>query len=298
MVSMAKFSFILCLSALFFYLFANPALKRYHSNDVIIKESSYSPPEGHLFPAITICPGWKNRSDAVRETLDFECHLHETSEDFQKCVERKTYTFNETIRAVVLGTELQWDIRENLTVISSMTDTSFGICFTLKYPNPLKTNYEFDSVILALNPTLDHQVFFHDPKFFLLTQNLKVSPYARKQWKKESNGYDFDNYPLSVKKRININRPGQTCVEDNTYNFGKCISDTVMTRVGCKFPWNKDEENFPPCDNEWKIKRVERLFFDISIMEQKEIVRNTSCNIPCLYFEYSIISDKNRLEDG
>ena len=164
---------------------------------------------------------------------------------------------------------------------------------TIRYPHPIKTDWEHYNIIIHLNSSLEYEAFFHDPNFFLLSGNLRSVPHARikKERKMLHNRRELDYFPIIVTQRVNINRPGKSCVEDVNYSFENCISNRVMNSIGCKYPWNNQERNFHACKTAQKIFDLEQLFFEIGKMEQRDIVLKTGCNIPCRFYEYSILSD-------
>ena len=101
-----------------------------------------------------------------------------------------------------------------------MTITYFGNCFMLRYTQPFSADFEVHSLLLGFHQDLIYDVFFHDPNFFLLTNNLKAIPQVRiRKANISQTDRQFDFYPLVVTERRNLNRPEKPCVEDPAYDF-------------------------------------------------------------------------------
>ena len=51
-----------------------------------------------------------------------------------------------------------------------------GQCHTFQNPNILQADAVMDGQLFAINPNLTYRVIFHDPKYFLITENPTVFP--------------------------------------------------------------------------------------------------------------------------
>ena len=101
----------------------------------------------------------------------------------------------------------------------------------------------------------------------------------------------FDFYPLVVTERRNLNRPESPCVEDDDYDFLSCVTRSVVDKGGCRYPWDNNNSSAPVCTTIEKILETERLFFNISKLERKDVVNMTGCKVPCTYREYTVLND-------
>ena len=305
LLALARFSFVVVLAVLFFNFFGYPALVRYLEKAVLIKVSTISPPaerEGLLPPAITFCPmtparpypmGWKNSSsDDLTHVIDANCENLVDHKDVLKCIQEKTYQLNETLLDAFDGMKDPKTLL-NLTYWTSyMTVTVFGNCYTLKYQQYFSADFELHSIWLYFHPDLVYDVYFHDPNYFLITNNLAFPQARIRKTRNTQTDLDFDFLPIVVTERRNINRPEQPCEEDLDYDFMSCVMNSVVAKVGCRFPWDETSHHkFPVCESLEKIRDQEEQFFTIGKLEKKDVVTTSGCQAPCRFLEYKILND-------
>ena len=127
--------------------------------------------------------------------------------DINHCYDDNTYNLNETILDAfhdlikwndLLGNTSNWIVNKG--------NVYKGQCHTFQYQNTLQANGITDGLAFAINPNLSYRygnwklskyihpyrVVFHDPKFFLPSENPMVIPRLKIQfqvWKK-----DFENW--------------------------------------------------------------------------------------------------------
>ena len=102
----------------------------------------------------------------------------------------------------------------------------------------------------------------------------------------------YDYYPLIITERKYINRPGKPCVEDTEYVFMECVIESIVARVGCRYPWTTDHTTFPVCTTLQKIRELEEEFYTIQRSETRVVIEKTGCHVPCRHREYKIFSDE------
>ena len=304
---LGRFIFTAVLTGLFLNFFGYPALIKYLEKSVLIKVSTISAAEsGIQRPAITFCPmtpslslfsGWKNSIGEWHNVLKLNCGHYNDSRSILDCVEKKTFQLNETLlENSALG---MLEDRKLLSNDSSwtrfLTNIPYGNCFTLEHPMNLTANFERSSIWLHFNENLIYNVYFHDPNFFLLTNNLKVIPQSKVRKEKEfGRKRQFDIYPLVVTEHRNINRPKAPCEEKTDYNFMSCITEKLVADVGCRYPWDMKMDNqrgTPICQTIEKMSALEEKFTEIGVIEQKYVIAKTGCLVPCRYRKYKIYSE-------
>ena len=104
---LAKLVFLLLLASACFIFFGLPLFKKFFAKEVIVVESL----EKRDFlksPTITVCPdlAWINSSKNEFVPVGYfkeQCPTAKTAEEFENCVENKTYDLSETIEATSHG---------------------------------------------------------------------------------------------------------------------------------------------------------------------------------------------------
>ena len=91
-------------------------------------------------------------------------------------------------------------------------------------------------------------------------------------------------YYISVTEHHLLNRPEQPCEVKEDYDFLECVKSSQAKSVGCRPPWDIwSPESIPLCQTVVQLQQHERLdWLDINY-EQKMIINNTGCLVPCKY---------------
>ena len=279
----ARIAFVGLLLSFFFTFFGIPALQRYLENGVLLKVSTMSNPSGGLLPpTITICPftpnrayegGWKNYSGEYTNVLRAECDKLDDHQDVLNCVENKTYNFTETVKNAFVGVVDTKNLMDSSYWSKYMAVTAYGTCHVLKYEQPFVTDFEKSSLFLFLNPDLEYNIYYHDPKYFFTTHNLLTIPQIMIRKPRANARMDF--YPLVITERKNINRPKKPCVEDVKYDFSECLIENVAAKVGCRYPWDqRPHSKVPVCTTLDKIEEQEFVFSKLAPSERKDLIKN------------------------
>ena len=299
------------LVVVFLYFFGYPALMKYSEKSVLIKVSAItSLDSGIPPPSITFCPltptiplatGWKNSTGDFHHVLQSECGLNKSSDQILNCVNKKTYSLNEALLDAKVGMYGIKSLMNSSYWTTYLTVLGFGNCFMLKYEDNFTTDWETNTINLSFNKDLMYDIFFHDPKFFMITANLKINPAARFRKAFLPNvTKQFDVYPIVVTEHRRINRAEAPCVEDKDYKLESCVEKSLVEKLGCRYPWDRKNRRYVPvCDTVEKILDLEAKFYSIGKDERKNVVAKTGCLAPCRYREYKILSDIMKgLADG
>ena len=191
---------------------------------------------------------------------------------------------------------------------SKMATVYYGMCHTFLYPDKLEADMINDGLLFFLEPTINYRIIFHDPKFYHMVSNTFTFPRIWLEYKVDLNMKSdyFDWYYISVTEHHLLNRPEQPCEEKEDYDFLKCVKTSQAESVGCRPPWDIwSPHTIPLCQTVVQLQQHERLdWLDINY-EQKMIINNTGCLVPCKYkvsniqkyLEISIYTEKGRLLD-
>ena len=303
LAGLARLTFTAFLAGLFLFLFGYPAFFRYLEKAVFIKVSTISPSEdGILPPAITFCPltpsptfnsGWKNSSNEFRHVLRVHCGQHNDSRSIRECVEKNTYSLNETLLGATIGIFNTKNLKNPTLWTRYLANPASGNCFMLQYPEHFTTNFEKHSIWLYFDENLIYDVYFHDPNFFFTTGNSDALPLTNLvKLRNIAIKREFDFYPLIATERRNLNRPQAPCEEKDDYNFISCINEKLVAQVGCRYPWDtNNNSNFPVCETIEQLTDLEDKFYWLGTYERKDLVAKSGCLTPCRYTKYEISSD-------
>ena len=169
------------------------------------------------------------------------CENANGANDFSDCVANKTFGFDEVIIFAQQGIEDVSAIKlsdPNLWT-SDMTLTTGGRCYTLKYDQELKVDFQTDSIVINLVVN-DYYVFLHNPDFLIVTLNplaipLQFMPVTPKDLTNTSSL----GLTLQVVQRQNLDRPEARCNSSPDYNFTACVKKGLARIVNCTLPWNE-----------------------------------------------------------
>ena len=96
-------------------------------------------------------------------------------------------------------------------------------------------------------------------------------------------GY-YESYDITVTQKQLINRPEQPCEEAEDYDFLRCVKTSQARRLGCRPPWDSwSPATIPFCQTVEQLEQHEELDMRFGFSEQKIIVAETGCQVPCQY---------------
>ena len=168
-----------------------------------------------------------------------------------------------------------------------MAVIGYGLCHTFTY-NTAESSRSF-----LLDPTLNYRIYIHDTKFYHLILR-SLFPQILLQYKAGKNieAGTYDLYEISVTQHHLLNRPEQPCEEEEDYDFLQCVKTSQARRVGCRPPWDSwSPHTIPLCQTVDQLQHHERLDWADVNLEQKMIVNNTGCQLPCHYREYQVAGE-------
>ena len=253
-------------------------------------------------PAVTICvdqsKSWKNQNTStditsVKTILKSICNPSYTAKDVANCMADNSYNSSEIIENVLLS---MIDIENDKLWTSDIS--IYGQCHTLQNHGKVGVNIKTEAIHIIMNHSLPYRLTLHDLKFFFHTMNPLVIPQIEKLLKIPKSSEDkplnsiYWQY-ISATKHISINRPDAPCEEGEDYSFTDCVKSSVVRAIGCKPPWDNVSENWQECTTKEEIYEYFKLYLDLSILEQEDVIKTTGCQLPCKYMEYVDVGQKN-----
>ena len=166
-----------------------------------------------------------------------------------------------------------------------MDHSDYRMCHTFRNPEKIKADTLGGHFFLE--PNMSYKVLLHDPQFYLILINSLTFPRIMLEYKAGQSmqraGY-FTYFFISLTEHHLLNRPEQPCEEKEDYDFLKCVKTSQAESVGCRPPWDIwSPDTIPLCQTVVQLQQHERLdWLDINY-EQKMIINNTGCLVPCKY---------------
>ena len=184
----AKPLFQLILLAIFLYFFGLPAIDTYFKKEVMVVEKK-THTDGIPFPAVTIA--------AVGQEKPEICYkLNDGS--IETCIENNSLNSSDLLKGVMVGFEGSGlhSVSYNLTkemITEDSTEHWSGRHYVLNLPLTIGPGDEDGQVYLLLSKKIEfsYQIFLHDPKFFIFSDNPIAFPMETRFVKAKSSDSHF-----------------------------------------------------------------------------------------------------------
>ena len=212
----------LILLVIFLFFFGLPSIETYWKKEVIVVEKK-SDSDGFPFPAITISV-WM-----PEEERPYECyHLNHSIE---RCIEAKSLSNSDLLKGVWLGHVRRIPLNVTKDVLTEDSGHSrSGRFYTLNLPLTIGPDDDKDQVFLFLsNITLQYQLFIHDPKFFVYSDNLVGIPMEVRVFTIRSSVSHYQRINLIEMNELDV--PSDPCNANPSYNFRSCVKKSVTRKV-------------------------------------------------------------------
>ena len=129
-----------------------------------------------------------------------------------------------------------------------------GRFYTLNLPLTIGPDDDKDQVFLFLsNITLQYQLFIHDPKFFVYSDNLVGIPMEVRVFTIRSSVSHYQRINLIEMNELDV--PSDPCNANPSYNFRSCVKKSITRKVSFPSISVKSRKNKPsemeeaPCCN-------------------------------------------------
>ena len=220
--SAAKLLFQLILLATFLQFFGFPAIERYSKKEVMVVEQRRDT-DGMPFPAITITVGTQLEPKLCYKLDDGS---------IERCITNKSLNSSDLLKGVLIGSNgVSFNLTEDLLTEDS-TQYWQGRYYTLTLPAlTIRPNAQEDLVYLLLSPQkkFHYQIFLHDPKFFIFSDNPLAFPMEMRLFTIETSNSHCYRLNLIEMKEHNV--PSDPCNTDPHFNFWECLKDSVSKKV-------------------------------------------------------------------
>ena len=144
---------------------------------------------------------------------------------------------------------------------SDFTQPELGTCHTFHHPLSEAdiTVSRAPQFFFTLIASISHNIFIHDPKFFMLMVNPYTIPQIENVVGKPGKNAVLKWQYISTTKHIKKNLASHVCNEDPDYNFLDCVKNSLAKTIGCKPEW-QNESDMPHCVTMEQMKKILRLF--------------------------------------
>ena len=219
LTKMARPVLQLILLAIFLFFFGLPAIETFGQKKVIVVEEKRDT-NGIPCPAITIAAWTQNAPK----------HCFRLNQSIDKCVEENSLNSSDLVKGILLGYEVRSSL--NLTkemVTEDSTQSWHGRYFTLNLPLTIGPDDDQDQLYIFLsNITMEYQLFVHDPKFFIYSDNILLPMEIRTFNTRASKSSYFR---LNLIEMNELNVPPDPCNTNPDFNFRVCVKKSVTEKV-------------------------------------------------------------------
>ena len=277
-----KVLLVCCLIFCFLKYFGLKSFERYNSQKVFVT-NSWKRPEVLPSPAVTVCSsdvnsghGYKTNLSTMdlamtensKIILDYTCPGKD-QEELVQCSEEATFDVKDIVEfeGYDHGSRVHKDTRQRFPLNESNWKMSFnsdkGPCITFQDFNHMPTG---ESLKIGLNKSFKHMVFFHDPNFFLKSENPAV-PINRNVIEPGSH----ELMRLFLVEHENLDVPDKRCNSTKNYSFTACVKEVFSNEVGCALHWDHGNLSLdiPKCVNIDQYRLV--FLFEINIKDMLKI---------------------------
>ena len=290
---------------LFLAYFGVPSIEKYLEKQTIIVTSEEHT-KGIMAPAVTVSAarnsilGWKTLNESIIEdfkSFDLFDHCNSLNiTDIETCVSNDTFQLSDFVKTARLGFTEQTTTKDFLDKSSSsywtedFTSHYIGRHFTLK-PSVTISKSDSDVIAFHLDAVFSYFVLIHDENFFVFNQNPLGLP--SRFWLvkgKSGNGSGY-YYKMTLTKHKKLNLDHKPCEDDPKYNFNCCVKESLLKKVGCRFPLdNQGGEEVDICSTASEYRQYNEIYRNLMTADMQEIVETTGCKKPCTYNEYKFTS--------
>ena len=224
---------------IFLFDYGLPSTNKY-LDEKTIRIKSREETGGIEAPSITISVinpdirlGWLNKSQDIshhNDTLRLQCLGFS---NISECIRRKTYEQADFIKDIIMGYEEKVSLlRTGAELAEDFTNVRSGRTYTLNPDRRIGPDYNKDEMILLLDQNLIYDVFLHDKRFFLTSENPYGIPSLYIKIDPRSTFPPL--YTIDVTRHKNLNVPESPCEENTKYDFSLCVRKSLSRKMGCR----------------------------------------------------------------
>ena len=105
-------------------------------------------------------------------------------------------------------------------------------------------------------------------------------------------------YTTTLTKQKKLNLDHKPCEDDPKYKFNSCIKESLLKKVGCRFPMDNHVSLFDKQGSQWmevcstasQYRQYNEIYQNLMTADMQEIVDITGCKKPCTYNENKFTS--------
>ena len=235
----------LVLFVVFLHMYGLPALDRLNKKSTIVIKTR-SNTEGIQAPSLTISArsrsngmGWKEKHISHAHDNDTIVHQCKDFDTVEQCLDSQTFDSTDFIRGTLLGYETKLSLTEEEDVWKpDFTYVRFGRSYTFHPERRIGPVDDTDQLIILLDNKYCYDIFVHEKNFFILNDNRCALPSNYFKLIPDASNHSKVVYKISVTQHIELNVPEDPCVEDDQYDFGVCVKESLARQVGCRPSWD------------------------------------------------------------
>ena len=224
---------------LFLFDYGLPSINKY-LDEKTIRIKSREETGGIEAPSITISVikpdirlGWLNKSQDISHHNDTLRHQCLGFSNISECIRRNTYEQADFIKDIIMGYEEKVSLlRSGAKLTEDFTNVRSGRTYTLNPDRRIGPDYNKDEIILLLDHNLIYDVFLHDKRFFLTSENPNGIPSLYIKIDPRSTFAPL--YTIDVTRHKNLNVPESPCEENTKYDFSLCVRKSLSRKMGCR----------------------------------------------------------------
>ena len=177
-------------------------------------------------------------------------HCYRLNQSIDKCVEENSLNSSDLVKGILLGYEVRSSL--NLTkemVTEDSTQSWHGRYFTLNLPLTIGPDDDQDQLyIFVSNISLEYQLFVHDPKFFIYSDNILLPMEIRTF---NTRGSKSSYFRLNLIEMNELNVPSDPCNTNPDFNFRVCVKKSVTEKVQNYLFWHNNAFLQIGCTTRW-----------------------------------------------
>ena len=241
----------------FLAFFGVPAIKNYQKGEVMVVETSRDT-DGIQLPSISIVEH--------KDWGELQGSCYSLNASVEDCMLVKSHNLSYLLKDVMLGYSKR-DM-QNLSKHVVMEDFSVswvGRVFTINLPLRIGPDYNEHQFYLLLAPNYTNvQLYFHDPRYFIVNDNPFGLPTLFTKFDARTVGNHYHKLALTEVNELDV--PEDPCNSDQSYNFHACVKTSIanqvrekligelrmkgsyLFQVGCRTMWDsKSGQEIPYC---------------------------------------------------
>ena len=118
------------------------------------------------------------------------------------------------------------------------TYVRYGRSYTFHPERKIGPEDDKDQLIILLDNNYCYDIFVHEKNFFILNDNRCALPSNYYKLIPDASNHSKVVYKISVTQHIELNVPEDPCMEDDQYDFGVCVKESLARQVGCRPSWD------------------------------------------------------------